>query len=206
MALVLGIDPGLHGALATYDTETRTLVDVRDMPTWAMLVGKKERPRIDAVELAEWAEMYSVWGVDLAVLEAVGGRPKQSASAGFVFGYSVGLVYMALMFARIPVETVPPQTWKKMMRVPGKARAARGEERSAEQKRADVKAADAAIIARADELFPASRDAWRGARGGVKLDRAEAAILARFGGDYVLHTETTDVDWRLAYRKADTGA
>lgn len=213
MTLVMGVDPGLNGALVVYDTDSGGLVSVEDMPTWMMAVGGKKRKRIDAVSLADTIDTAKLIGVDLVVIEAVGGRPKQSASAGFVFGYTVGLLYMACVMHRLPIETVPPQHWKKLMRVPGKARVRRDdaeakaltdEQRKALSKTAS-KDAELAIVHRADELFPDSRNLWRGARGGYMLDRAEAALLAKFGGDHVLRSLDTGKDWRNAYRELDTG-
>ncbi len=193
MTLVLGVDPGGSGAFAVYDTDTRRLVSVEDMPVWYQAVGKRKRKRVDALALAEMFDTYELMSVELVVMEAVGGRTGQGAAAGFVFGYGVGLIYMAALYSRIVIETIPPASWKKMMNVPGKQAAD-----------------DSAIIARADELFPHDRHLFRGERGGKKVDRAEAAMLAKFGADFVLHTldplKSNDVEFKLAYQKADTGA
>jgi hypothetical protein len=137
------------------------------------------------------------------VIEAVGGRPKQGASSAFVFGYTVGLIYMACVSVKLPIETVPPQVWKKILAVPGKKN--KKDEPVRPQK--DI---DGAIIGRADELMPAHRSMWRGPQGGFKMDRAEAAMLAFYGARYTLNStkpmKITDEEWRLAYRGADTGA
>jgi len=163
------------------------------MPVWYQAVGKRKRKRVDALALADMFDTYELMGVELVVMEAVGGRTGQGAAAGFVFGYGVGLIYMAALYSRIVIETIPPASWKKMMNVPGKQAAD-----------------DSAIIARADELFPHDRQHFRGERGGKKVDRAEAAMLAKFGADFVLHTldplRQNDVEFKLAYQKADTGA
>lgn len=189
MSLVIGIDPGISGAIATYDTSTRRLVDVVDMPVWAMPVGKKTRQRVDAVALADLLDVSKMLGVECVVIEAVGGRPRQSASGGFVFGYTVGLIYMACITLRMHIETVPPGEWKKLLNVPGK-----------------TKANDAAIMARADELLPDDRALFRGPQGGKKIDRAEAAMLALFGARYCLQNyHTSDSEFSGVYRNADTG-
>lgn len=182
MALVLGIDPGHKGALAIYG-DGMMIVD--DMPIFHMTIGKKKRPRIDAVALQDALEAAKAIGVELAVLEAVGGRPKQSASAGFVFGYGVGMVYMGLVQAKIPIETISPQVWKKIMRVP---------------------VDEDGIQKRADEVFPDHRSLLRGPKGGVRDGRIEAAFLAKFGHDKILGTLRPDAELRLVYQNADTGA
>lgn len=188
---VIGIDPGLNGALAKYNRDFNSMYII-DMPTWWQLVGRKKRQRVDAVALAEYFLFAKDTGTELVVIEAVGGRPKQSASSGFVFGYTVGLLYMACVMARLPLETVPPQTWKKLLKVPGKR---------------DTDDAETAIINRADELLPDHRECWRGPKGGKRVDRAEAAMLAKFGYDYLLPERPATIgELSTAYVNADTGA
>jgi len=195
MTLVLGIDPGHSGALAVYDNETQRVMSIDDMPTWFQAVGKKKRPRIDALALADMFETYEMMGVRMIVIEAVGGRPAQSASAAFVFGYGLGLLYMCGLYSRIPLETVPPGTWKRIMNIQGKG-----------------KADDTAIMQRANELFGDDRDKFHspGRRAGTKprVDRAEAAMLAKYGGDHLLkgRMDFTDAENLLTYRNADTQA
>lgn len=169
MALVVGVDPGSRGALAIYCSESRRLVDVSDMPTWQQLVGKNTRARVDILALSELFDGYDLLGVKLTMIEEVGGRAKQGNM--FAFGYGVGLLYAAAFFSGIPFETVPPATWKQRMRVPGKS-----------------KADDSAIMAKANEMFPLDRDKFRGPKGGKRVDRAEAAMIAKYGADHVLGT------------------
>lgn len=192
MTLVLGIDPGTSGAFAVYDTDSRALVgEVYDTPIWYQTVGKRKRKRVDALAIADLFDEFEVMGVELVVMEAVGGRRAQNAAHAFTFGYGVGIIYMAAFYSGIVIETVPPQTWKQVLKVPGKS-----------------KADDSAIMARADELFPADRAKFRGAKGGKRIDRAEAAMIAKFGGDTILNTldPAADVELRLAYANAETGA
>lgn len=190
--LVLGIDPGTSGAFAVYDPATRSLVgEVVDVPIWYQVVGKKRRPRVDALAIADMFDTYELMGVALVCMEAVGGRARQSAAHAFTFGYGVGIIYMAAFYSGIPIETIPPTTWKPALQVPGKARAD-----------------DSAILARADELFPDDRHQFRGPKGGKLIDRAEAAMIAKFGGDIVLRTKDVRAvtDIRAVYKGADTGA
>ena len=193
MSIVLGIDPGLNGALCLYG---EGVFQVHDMPVFAMQVGKTKRNRVDLLALADLIDSFGVVGVDVAVMEAVGGRPKQSASSGFVFGYTVGLVAMALVNARIPIETVTPQVWKKIMKMPGKVTKAGKPDKELVQQ----------LKVRGDELFPQHRHEFLGARGGLKIDRIEAAALAMFGHRHVLNSVRPAGEWRLTYSNADTGA
>lgn len=195
MTLVLGVDPGAHGAFAVVDSQTRKLVSVRRMPTWVQVVGSRgsKRERIDPIALAEMFETFKLMGVGLIVQEAVGGYGKQPGSSGFVFGFGVGLVYMSAVYMQLPMETVAPQTWKAMLRVPGKN-----------------KADDTAIVQRACELFPDSRADFHGARGGKLVDVAEAAMIGLWGVDHVLKSGAVTLDPMrdlvLRTRAADVGA
>lgn len=175
------------------------VLQCEDMPTFQMTIGKKTRSRIDAVAVADLIETYKMMGVALAVMEAVGGRPRQSASSGFVFGYATGLVYMALINARIPVETVPAQTWKKIMKLPGK----KGKEGASTDKEHLI-----AVKQRCNELLPDAGAQFYGPRGGARVDRMEAACMALFGYRHMLGNGQTqrDVEGTIAYQMNDVGA
>lgn len=187
---VLGVDPGTGGALATY--HPNGMLDVIDIPHWYAMVGKKKRRRIDAVELMNFMEMAKLGGVELVVIEEVGQRPRQSGM--FVFGFSAGLIYMACVAVKIPIETVKPQIWKRLMNVPGK---------KGMKKEGDY---EAAIIHRADEMMPSYAHMWRGPQGGRRVDRAEAAMLAKYGNDHALRsTEQVRMGDTAWYRHTSTG-
>lgn len=192
MTLVAGIDPGAYGAFAVYDTTTRRIISVHDMPVWFMTIGKTKRARVDSLAVAELFDFFNMMGVELLVIEAVGGRPRQGAAAGFAFGYGVGLIAMGAILSKIMIETIPPDKWKKLLNVPGKA-----------------KAGDDDIMARGMELFPHDRALFYTERGRKLVDRMEAAMLAKIGGDIVLRTmseRTDDVEYKLAYRNGGFGA
>lgn len=184
---IIGVDPGVHGAFALYDYRAGTL-ETRDMPTWQMTVNKKKRDRVDPIAVLEYFELAKLYGVELCIIEAVGGRPGQANM--FAFGYSVGLVYMACVAARIAIEAVAPQTWKKLMKVPGKKGGVKSEK-------------DDAILSRACELFPDYTSGFYGPSGGKRVDRAEAALLAKYGADYALRIADTKLaDWQTALRES----
>ncbi len=164
MSCVLGIDPGASsGALALVDNRGK-LIFVVDMPVWDMPVGKKVRKRLDHLALIDILEDAKMFGAELVAIEAVGGRPKQNASAAFAFGYAVGQVHMACTMLKLPLEAVSPVVWKRTFRVSGK-----------------TTATDAAIISRAEELFIDHNKRFRGPKGGKLVDRAEAAMIGLFG-------------------------
>jgi hypothetical protein len=188
--LVLGIDPGATGALVAYRPG---VLIVEDMPTFQMTVNKKTRTRIDALKLYNIVETMKLVGVELAVLEAVGGRPKQSASNAFVFGYGVGLIYMALIQARIPVETVVPGTWKKVMKLPGK------KAKTLAERRANESELKQRVC---NEILPGHEKEFVGPKGGARIDRMEAGAMAVFGYRHMLNSVRPDAEHRLVYEKS----
>lgn len=199
LSLVLGVDPGLHGALALYSGGQKTVVQVWDMPTLNVIINRKERKRIHAAALADLTAGFKMMGVTLAVMEAVGGLPRQSASGAFVFGFATALVYMALVKEQIPVESVSSQIWKKTMRVPGKGFSSPATDRSINQ----------IIVQRADELMPDAAHLWRGERGGLNVGRAEAGLIAKYGADVLLRgpvIKKFETEGRLAYNAVELGA
>lgn len=177
--------------MVIYDRKSDYL-EAFDIPTYMQTVGKKKRPRLDVPALHDLFDYAKLMGCELAIIEQVGGRPKQSASAAFVFGYVAGVLMDACFVSRIPVETVAPNTWKKLLRVPG-------------GKAAD----DEMIMKRADDMMPTHCQKWRGPNGGRKLDRAEAAMLAYYGETFALDSidpTKLDAEYRLVYQNATGNA
>jgi hypothetical protein len=180
--MILGIDPGNQGAFALLNPDTGSLM-VWDMPTFQMTIGRTRKTRIDPVQVDILFEGFKAAGCRLAVMESVGGRPRQSAHNAFTFGWGAGLIYMACVTNRIPPEPVPPSVWKRMMRAPKEKEAA---------------------VARADELFPEHRHLFRGKRNGLMDGRAEAALLALFGAVHVKHAKPHDREWAFITGKRFT--
>lgn len=179
MTWVAGIDPGAKGAIALYNADLRMLGPVWDMPTWYQTIGRSKRLRIDVPALARIMQECRDMNVELAVLESVGGLPKQSAPSAFTFGWSCGVVYMGLVQARIAIDPVRPAVWKKIMRC--------GKELPD-------------IANRAAELFPGRDDEWKTPRGAIRDGRAEAAMMALFAGQYALGRTEPGAEERMLER------
>jgi crossover junction endodeoxyribonuclease RuvC len=115
--LVLGVDPGQTGAIAVLaDGDVEGFID---MPTLPRRAGGFQ---VNAAELA--ASLRGVLqrfsgAYVLAVLEQVSAMPKQGGASGFRFGQSDGMVRGVLGALRIPIIEVPPQMWKRHLRLTG---------------------------------------------------------------------------------------
>lgn len=152
--IVLGIDPGLSGALASWDGITLTLLE---MPA----VKSTGRGRIvvwSALSLA-WDEHFP--DVTHAFLERVQAQPKDGGSSAFKFGTVFGGLQGMIAAKGVPSTLVTPRVWMKQMGVGGGDKTA--------------------SVIRASELFPEDAAQFRGPRGGLKDGVAEASLIALYG-------------------------
>jgi hypothetical protein len=97
---VLGIDPGMSGALAQWDGEH---LAVHDMP-----VADKQ------LDMAGICDLFDISFSDAehCYLEKVSAMPGQGVSSTFKFGSSYGAAKMAVLAFRIPLTEVTPVKWK----------------------------------------------------------------------------------------------
>jgi crossover junction endodeoxyribonuclease RuvC len=105
--MILGIDPGLDGAVAVL-TEAGELVEIHDMPT--LLDGAKGRR---AVNPALFASIVYATHADRAFCELIGPRPTDGTTGAFGFGRSRGIVEGVLAAAGVPLEMIAPPVWKR---------------------------------------------------------------------------------------------
>jgi len=115
--LVLGIDPGQTGAVAAL--ADGAIACFIDMPTMPRKAGGHE---VSGAQLA--AKLRGVLQAHsgayvLAVLEQVHAMPKQGGTSGFRFGQSDGIVRGVLGALGIGWIEVPPQMWKRHLRLTG---------------------------------------------------------------------------------------
>jgi hypothetical protein len=156
-----GCDPGLTGALALVDP-LKQEIQVFDMPTFTVKVGKSERRRIDMHSIASWFDLYAE-DIGLFTTEQVGPRPHDGATAAFNFGWAASAPSQAAACNRIPVHLVTPQKWKGAMHISTK-----DESRQL-----------------ASRIAPQHAALWTPVRGVFDKDmaggRAEAVLLAIYG-------------------------
>lgn len=100
--LVLGIDPGLKGALAWYFAEYPSRIAVEDMPVVA-----------GTIDGATIARRIRAMGPSEAIIEQVASRPGQGVSSVFTLGRGYGTVLGVLQACNVPLYFVTPATWKR---------------------------------------------------------------------------------------------
>jgi crossover junction endodeoxyribonuclease RuvC len=151
---IVGIDPGLTGAVTFLDPESLK-IEIVDMPVHTLTRGGKTKRSLDLaglVTLLDPARLISHAWVELAAA-----MPHQGVAGVFSFGQSFGAILGILAAYKIPVSVVAPAVWKRALHV--------------------AKSKDAAR-ARASQLLPKAAGNWPL----KKHDgRAESALLAVYG-------------------------
>jgi len=151
---ILGIDPGLSGALAFYFPSAPHLVAAEDMP----IAGHE-------VDVATLARRLEQMRPDVAIIEQVQSMPKQGVSSTFKFGAAYGMARGVITGLGIPVHLVSPRRWKTHFHLDSDKDKSR---------------------ALALRYWPTSAAFARKKDDG----RAEAALIARFGSEVLLHAES----------------
>lgn len=115
--LILGVDPGLSGALAWITPDTQRIVAIEDMPVTAAASGTG-RSEISPAALSMLVTRDNLLS---AVLERVSSRPGEGVSSAFKFGTGYGMIQGVLAAHGVPVRFVTPQVWKRAMGIPSGA-------------------------------------------------------------------------------------
>jgi hypothetical protein len=154
MKTIIGIDPGVNGAVSLLDQDGN-LINIYDLPVTPD--GAKGRNAINGPLLA--SIIYKT-GAARAFCELVGPRPTDGTTGAFGFGRSRGVIEGVLAACGIPVVMIAPPVWKRFAGVPA------GKEHKDK--------ARAIAIAR----WPAQADLF--ARK-LDIDRAESCLIALAG-------------------------
>lgn len=155
MSFIIGIDPGVNGAIAILE-RSGELVQVFETPAVEVVVGGKAKRRVSPEMLAAELRLYNVSGT-VAIIEQVGAMPGQGVSSMFAFGEAFGLAKGVLAGMTIPFQTITPGKWKKAL---------------------NLNAGKDASRAKAAALFPEHAGEFRR----VKDDgKAEATLIAYWG-------------------------
>lgn len=114
---VIGVDPGISGALAVYDTVGAS--DVIDLP----IIGEGPSEMLDAKIILR---QILVWCPDLIILERAQAMPPRDkdgnqraagAASVFKFGKGFGQIIGAVQISGVPWSLVAPVTWKKFFKL-----------------------------------------------------------------------------------------
>jgi len=161
--LVIGLDPGISGAVAILDIDTMKCVDIHDLPIYTTPTKSRRSGTlsfIDVHKLSMIIDSYAKY-VSIAVIEKVHAMPKQGVSSTFKFGYTAGQAHGILAANYLTVVPVAPNVWKPALGLSGP-----------KQNSIDM----------ARKLFDKSNRFFRFKK---HHDRAEAALMAYYATKYL---------------------
>lgn len=162
---VLGIDPGITGALAFYSMDGELWL--YDVPYFEVIRGRKMRKELDHVGLATLFSEFNHAEIVAGYVEEVSSMPQQGVASMFTFGQAYGALKQAVADVNVPFHKVPPRTWQKELHV--------------------RKGKDASRM-RASELMPKYSKLWHRVK---DHNRAEAALIAYYGACHAFKIERT---------------
>ena len=107
---IIGIDPGLSGAIAVLDNNK--VLKIYDMPI--MAEGKKNKRQLNSAQLVniikENIKNYEEINV---VVEQVNAMPGQGVTSMFNFGQTFGAIKGVCAALNLPIFFIRPSKWKK---------------------------------------------------------------------------------------------
>ena len=110
--LIIGIDPGINGAICFF--ENKEVKDVIDMPT--MAEGKKNKRQVNGRqifnEISSRIKNQDLQNINV-VVEQVSAMPGQGVTSMFNFGQSFGVIKGICSAMQLPLFFVRPAKWKK---------------------------------------------------------------------------------------------
>ena len=110
--LIIGIDPGISGAICFF--EDGRILDVLEMPS--MTEGKKNKKQVNGAQIYNEISK-KIKNIDKknikVVIEMVSAMPGQGVTSMFNFGQSFGILKGICSAMRLPMYFVRPAKWKK---------------------------------------------------------------------------------------------
>jgi crossover junction endodeoxyribonuclease RuvC len=110
-AVVVGIGPGAHGAIAVLN-EAGQLLGVFDMPSTLEANGRV------ATNAPLLAGILAQTHARVAFCEFVGARPTDAKIAAFSFGRARGVIEGVCGALSLPVVFIAPPVWKRLAAIP----------------------------------------------------------------------------------------
>ena len=110
---IIGIDPGLAGAIAVLDAHG-TLEALADTPVLTLKVQRGTRTVYDAPGLVELLRPYAGLHSHVYIEEAQA-MPGQGSRSMFTTGYGYGLWIGLVTTMQLPYTSVRPGIWKRSM-------------------------------------------------------------------------------------------
>ena len=107
---IIGIDPGLSGAIAVLDNNK--VLKIYDMPV--MAEGKKNKRQLNSAQLVNIIKENINSHEEInVVVEQVNAMPGQGVTSMFNFGQTFGAIKGVCAALNLPIFFIRPSKWKK---------------------------------------------------------------------------------------------
>ena len=107
--IYLGIDNGIAGGLAAYNSETNEVQTI----TMPIVRGEKGRNEYDIPKIIEW--FNNLGDIRMVILEKAQPYPGIGATAVFTNGRNYGIMEGILVARKLSYMVIHPKTWQKKM-------------------------------------------------------------------------------------------
>ena len=150
---IIGIDPGLSGAVAVL--ENNKVLNIYDMPV--MSEGKKNKRQLNSALLVDLIKENILENEEvIVVVEQVNAMPGQGVTSMFNFGQTFGAIKGISAALELPIFLVRPSKWKKHFELINSSKDSSRTKAiemypklsSQKKKKKDVNKSDAILIAR----------------------------------------------------------
>ncbi|MBY0548750.1 MAG: hypothetical protein K2W95_15880 [Candidatus Obscuribacterales bacterium] len=155
----IGIDPGLEGAIADFDSETVTM-SIMDMPLIPVMRGKKAKEEVDRNGFKRILQQFDPRQTHVFYEQLWGFAAERDQQGQFFFARDYGVLLGIIASLELPSTGVPPQTWQNAVGKKGKEKIY--------------------SVERFVQLYPGVGLVKPGCRT-PHPDRAEAGLLAHYG-------------------------
>ncbi len=151
---IIGIDPGLSGAIAVLDGIK--IFDMFDMPV--MSEGKKNKNQLNSAQLVNIIKRHIISNDDtFIIVEQVSAMPGQGVTSMFNFGQTFGAIKGICAAMNLPIFYVRPAKWKKHFEL--------------------INASKDASRTKVIEMYPSISDRLRRKK---DVNKADAVLIARY--------------------------
>jgi|TARA_Y100001970_G_scaffold112806_1_gene140795 hypothetical protein len=107
---IIGIDPGLNGAIAVL--QNNKVIEIHDVPV--MTDGKKNKRQLNSAQLVKLLkDSFQDEANTVVVVEQVNAMPGQGVTSMFNFGQTFGAIKGICAALNLPIFFVRPAKWKK---------------------------------------------------------------------------------------------
>ncbi len=151
---IIGIDPGLSGAIAVLDD--LKIFGMFDMPI--MSEGKKNKNQLNSAQLVNIIKKHILTSGDtFVIVEQVSAMPGQGVTSMFNFGQTFGAIKGICASLSLPIFYVRPAKWKKHFEL--------------------INASKDASRTKVIEMYPSISDSLRKKK---DVNKADAVLIARY--------------------------